>query len=85
MFGTVSANSISISSEYPANLSIDYPERLSRLTTLLRFITLIPISVVLALLVGASDELETLEFGTAGLVIGPPLVMILFRKKYPRW
>lgn len=56
---------------YPLRYSIDYPDRLNRLTTVLRLIVMIPIAIVLGALSGA------LFFG--------PLLMILFRQKYPRW
>lgn len=58
--------------DYPARLEIDYPERLSRLTTLLRIIWVIPITIVL-IGIGASQ------------IILAPLLMIVFRMKYPRW
>ena len=55
---------------YPARLEIDYPERLNRLTTLLRPILAIPILILASLL--------------AAVVI-PTVLMLLFRRKYPRW
>ena len=65
---------------YPVQFSVDYPDRdLDRLTTAFRFFTAIPIAIVLALVsgVGYVSSGGTLFFG--------PLVMILFRQKYPRW
>ena len=57
---------------YPARLTIDYPDRdLDRLSTLLRLIYVIPIAIVLGLV--------------GGVLVGPVLLMILFRQKYPRW
>ena len=57
---------------YPARLTIDYPDRdLDRLSTLLRLIYVIPIAIVLGLV--------------SGVLVGPILLMILFRQKYPRW
>ena len=59
---------------YPIQFSVDYPDRaLDRPTTLLRPITVIPIAVVLVMVSGSSS------------FIYAPLVMILFRQKYPRW
>ncbi len=57
--------------DYPLRLTIDYPEKLNRVSTAFRIIWLIPIVIVLAAVNGA--------------VAGGPLLMILFRKKYPRW
>jgi hypothetical protein len=69
--------------DYPARLSIDYSDRsLNRLSTLLRPIYAIPSILVLLLLGGSNGR----GGGGAGiqLILGP-LVMILFRRKYPRW
>ena len=68
---------------YPARLTIEYPDRqLDRWSTLFRIIFAIPIAVVLTLVGGTNGR----GGGGAGgqLVLGP-LVMILFRRKYPRW
>jgi Domain of unknown function (DUF4389) len=60
---------------YPVTLTIDYPERdLDRLTSFFRIFTVIPIAIVIAVLSGG-----------AGLLFPAPLLMILFRQKYPRW
>jgi hypothetical protein len=67
---------------YPAQLSIDYPERpLNRLTTLFRGFTVIPILAILALLSSGGGRFS---YG-AGLVLAPTVLMLLFRQKYPRW
>ena len=42
------------STEYSARLNVDYPEKLDRLTTLLRLIWIIPIAIILALITTAS-------------------------------
>jgi hypothetical protein len=78
---------------YAATLSIDYPDRkLNRLTSFFRIFTSIPIWIIMALLVGATfGSNEARESGwrgqaiTAGFVILPTLLMILFRQKYPKW
>ena len=58
---------------YPIQFSVDYPDRpLNRLTTFFRIFTVIPISI-LADLIGR------------GVLFPAPLLMILFRRKYPRW
>lgn len=63
--------------DYPVNFSIDYPDRaLNKLTTFFRIFTVIPIGIILALLV---------ESSSTAIVILPLILMLLFRKKYPRW
>jgi uncharacterized protein DUF4389 len=78
---------------YPVQFSVEYPDRqLNRLTTFLRVFTAIPIVIVLAFLTGGygdtggvSDSGTTVAISTGGLVVLPALLMILFRRKYPRW
>jgi hypothetical protein len=73
---------------YPVTFSVDYPERqLNRLTTFFRIFTVIPIAIVVALLPGgtASAFGTTAVLSTGSLVVLPVVLMILFRKKYPRW
>jgi Domain of unknown function (DUF4389) len=66
--------------DYPVQFSVDYPNRpLNRLTTGFRIFTAIPILVVLVAIGGSAAT-----FGPAILFL-PPLLMILFRRKYPRW
>jgi len=81
-------------SSYPARLAIDYPEDgLDRLTTAFRLFFAIPIVVVAALLTGDRVEPgqdEAVEgartvISTGGFLFFPALLMILFRRKYPRW
>jgi hypothetical protein len=68
---------------YPARLWVDYPERpLNRLTTFFRVFTAIPIFFILALLAGSSGGYTA---AAAGFVVGPTLLLLLFRQKYPRW
>jgi len=78
------AQTLSISPRaYPANLSIDYPDRkLNRLTSFFRIFTVIPIAIVLGLMSGSGNE----GWAACGGILFLPLVlMILFRKKYPKW
>ena len=77
---------------YPVKLSIDYPDKpLNRLTTFFRIIVAIPIFVILALLTGAifsfrmSHHVDYRQFIHIGYVFLPVVLMILFRRKYPRW
>ncbi|MDQ3935540.1 MAG: DUF4389 domain-containing protein [Actinomycetota bacterium] len=78
-------------SPHPVQLAIEYPGRgLSRVSTLLRLFIAIPIALVLAAIVGVSTQADggsgaqTVVAGTALLAL-PPLLMIVFRQKYPRW
>lgn len=76
----------------PLTFDVTYPDRaLNRLTTALRMFTIIPIAIVLSSIVGYStswqhaDESYTIAISGAGLLFFPPLLMLLFRGKYPRW
>ena len=75
---------------YPVQFDVEYPDReLNRLTTGFRIFMAIPIAIVLATLGGestayAGDHWQAgATFG--GLVTFSPLLLILFRQKYPRW
>jgi hypothetical protein len=83
---------------YPAALEIDYPDRnLDRLTTFFRPLTFIPIGILLALLSGptslgdpshepeGSDPAVVLTLGAGGILALPTALMLVFRRKYPRW
>jgi uncharacterized protein DUF4389 len=78
---------------YPVQFDVDYPDRdLNRLTTAFRIFMVIPIAIVLGTLEGGgyswSDNAgDQWHWGaaTAGLLFFGPLLMILFRQKYPRW
>jgi hypothetical protein len=76
---------------YPVRFSVDAPDApLNRLTTAFRVFVAIPIVIVLALVSGSSvgwsanGRGQTLA-AAGGLLFLAPLVMILFRQKYPRW
>jgi hypothetical protein len=77
---------------FPVSFSVDYPDRpLNRMTTLLRIFTVIPIAIVLSAISGGtwewsySNGATGVAVGTGGLLFFAPLLMILFRQKYPRW
>jgi hypothetical protein len=76
---------------YPVNFAVDYPDRaLNRLTTAFRILTVIPIAIVLAAITGyqasyGGEAAGTVAVGGTGLLFIPPLLMLLFREKYPRW
>ena len=77
-------------SDYPVQLSIDYPDRpLSRLTTLFRLFMVIPIAIVAGLIPGMVNSGQFGDPDQAAIyapVIWLPLIlMLLFRRKYPRW
>ena len=76
--------------DYPVKFSVDYPDRkLNRLTSFFRIFMVIPILIILALLVGMSFNWGNgggnTQYCAAGLVVLPTILMILCRKKYPRW
>ena len=85
--------------DYPVRFAVDYPDRvLDRLTTAFRIFTVIPIAIVLTTIGGYSGggdfsggggfdsgTTTTIAVGGTGLLFRPPLLMILFRRKYPRW
>jgi hypothetical protein len=74
---------------YPVQFSIAYPDRdLNRLTTAFRLIVAIPILIVAAAVGGGSGGWDTggkLALGGGGALFFAPLLMIVFRQKYPRW
>jgi hypothetical protein len=87
--------------EYAARLEIDYPETLDRLTTLLRAIWIIPIAMILGLVSGngetvtntrvlneAGEIIRTSRESAGGVASGlaaATALMIIFRRRYPRW
>lgn len=73
---------------YPAQLEISYPEReLNRLTTFFRPLTVLPIAIVLTLLSGPAlnGQADDHVYTTGGILWLPILLMLVFRRKYPRW
>jgi Domain of unknown function (DUF4389) len=73
---------------YPVQFSVDYPDRdLNRVTTAFRIIVVIPILIVLGAVSGGgwSWSAHGAGAGAGGLLFLAPLLMILFRQKYPRW
>ncbi len=77
--------------KYPVQLSVDYPERdLNRTTTFFRLIVVIPILIVLVAVAGGGGSPDDnngwyVSAGAGGVLVFAPLLMILFRQKYPRW
>ena len=77
---------------YPVQFSVDYPDRpLDRVTTLLRIFLAVPILLVLGSVSGGTwqwstpESSEVVVAGAGGLLFFAPLLLILFRQKYPRW
>jgi hypothetical protein len=75
---------------YPVQFSVDYPDRpLNRVTTAFRIFVAIPVFVVLGAVSGANvshgPRGSVYVWGAGGLLFLGPLLMILFRQKYPRW
>jgi hypothetical protein len=77
---------------YPVRFSVEYPDReLNRLTTAFRLIVAIPILIVAGSIGGHEEAFGvgrhagTIGAGLGGLLFLAPLLMILFRQKYPRW
>ena len=77
---------------YPLQFSVDYPDRpLDRLTTFFRPFVAIPILIVLGAVTGgtwqwsSNGQTTAIAAGAGGLLFFAPLLMIVFRQKYPRW
>jgi hypothetical protein len=77
---------------YPISFSVDFPQReLNRLTSFFRIFTVIPIAIVLGAVSGGTWQWTYHNGATGtiaaagGLLFFGPLLMILFRRKYPRW
>jgi hypothetical protein len=80
--------------EYPVRFSVDYPDRsLDRPSTGFRIFMAIPILIVLGAVSSAGSwdwsngngNAQSAAAGAGGLLFLGPLLLILFRQKYPRW
>jgi len=78
--------------DYPVNFSVEYPDRdLNRLTTGFRLIVAIPILILAATVgregasYGYGHGATMFAAGGGGVLFLAPLLMIVFRQKYPRW
>ncbi|HEX6263465.1 MAG TPA: DUF4389 domain-containing protein [Actinomycetota bacterium] len=77
--------------DYPVRFDVDYPDRaLDRLTTFFRLVWAIPILILLGTIAGGTwqwsyEESRYVAAGAGGLLFFGPLLMIVFRQKYPRW
>ena len=76
---------------YPVQFSIDYPGSSRRLTAFFRMVLAIPILILLGLVSGsvpaedATDYEWTAPLLTGGVLWLAPMLMVLIRRKYPRW
>ncbi|MBN1321245.1 MAG: DUF4389 domain-containing protein [Thermoleophilia bacterium] len=85
-----STSSYPPANSYPLTYSVEYPDRpLNRLTTFFRWLWLIPIGVIAALLTSGNITVEgnnySWSWAVGGILFFPVLLMLLFRQKYPRW
>src|SRR6201994_2831798 len=78
--------------DYPLTFAVDYPDRsLNRLSTAFRIVMIIPIAILAAFLEGGSFATNSGGSGARnaaggiGILVIPVVLMLLFRKKYPRW
>lgn len=87
--------------DYPARLTVDYPAQWDKLTVGLRLIWIMPIAIVLGLITGSGQTVtNTITVNEAGEVISrvsrsagglvgglfmATALLIVFRKRYPRW
>jgi hypothetical protein len=84
---------------YALTFDVEYPQQLSRWRTAFRPIIAVPILVLVGLLVWPNESAKmTASWGVepwtvtlpnisyfGGFLVLPPLLMIVFRRKYPRW
>lgn len=74
---------------YPLTFSVDYPDRkLHRLSSALRIFWVIPIAILAGLIEGgglSTGSGARYGAGGIGVLVIPVALMLLFRKKYPRW
>lgn len=81
-----------IQASYPVRFAVDYPDRpLDRLSTGFRLVLALPVLVVLGAVSGGTWQWSShghttaVAAGAGGLLVFAPLLMIVFRQKYPRW
>lgn len=75
---------------YPLTFNVDYPDRpLDRLSSFFRWLWLIPIGIIAALIGSGNISLEGANYSwswaVGGILFIPVLLMLVFRQKYPRW
>jgi hypothetical protein len=80
----MTAVSTAAGAPYAARLSVDYPVKLDRLTTLLRLVWVLPIVVLLSIVEAGADGARTGGALVGGLWIAT-MLMLAVRTVYPRW
>jgi uncharacterized protein DUF4389 len=78
---------------YPARLEVEYSEQHNRLTTAFRVVLVIPIAILYGVLTSgggrtydqAGQTVSSTGGGIASALFFATLLMILFRRRYPRW
>jgi Domain of unknown function (DUF4389) len=84
----------SVPTAYPARLEVDYSANYDRVKTLFRVVLIIPIAIIYAVLTDgvtqtaydqSGQAVSTTSGGIAGGLFVATLLMILFRRRYPRW
>jgi hypothetical protein len=82
---------VKVMAGYPVRFAVDYPDRtLNRATTFFRLIVAIPILIVLGSVSGGAwqwsyEQATFVVAGAGGILVFGPLLMLVFRQKYPRW
>jgi len=76
-------------STFPLIFHVEYKPKLDRLRTFFRIFIAIPICVILGLLASGDINLHgqsySWSWAVGGFLFLPLVLMLLFRKKYPRW
>jgi Domain of unknown function (DUF4389) len=84
----------SVPTAYPARLEVDYSANYDRVKTLFRVVLIIPIAIIYAVLTNgvtqtaydqSGQAVSTTSGGIGGGLFVATLLMILFRRRYPRW
>jgi hypothetical protein len=79
---------------YAARVQVDYPDTLDRVTTFLRVFWILPIAIVLSVITSSGGTRVVTQTGetvrsSGGGILGSLAVatalMIVFRRRYPRW
>src|SRR6478752_1913223 len=84
----------SVPTAYPARLEVDYSATHDRVKTLFRVVLVIPIAIIYGVLTSGVTRTvydhsgQSVSTTSGGIVSGlfmATLLMILFRRRYPRW
>jgi len=85
-----SAPTAAAPASYPLTFTVEYPDRpLDRLSSFFRWLWLIPIGIIAALIGTGNISVEGTNYSwswaVGGVLFLPVLLMIVVRQKYPRW